>query len=288
MRLPEHPARRPTRYHWAAGQNPWHLAPALGAWLAALMLGVTAPFGFPQVLMALPWIISAALAWSAYWLFLIPSNPRFRRAVDAKLQAQYLNDYSYQLADLAGKIDRDAQDKVEDITDLRDRARQILSAKFGDSDPFAKDNLEKLDKLAISYLQLLAALSEYAQYTSLVDPSSIERDLSLAQQQAADAAPALAEVRQKQVLLLQNRLDRYRRAEERGTLVQAQCANVATTMKLLVDQAMTAADPQRVGRDIDQVLSNIRESEVLKDELAAFDDLERDLDDRRLRQHERG
>lgn len=287
MQVPEHPARRPTRFHWAAGLHPWHLAPALGAWLAVLMLGVTAPFGFPQALLAVPWIVAAALVWSAYWLFLLPSNPRFRRAVEARLHAQYEHDYGFQLADLAGRIDREAHDKVEDITVLRDKARQILSAKFGESDPFAKDNLEKLDQLAISYLQLLAALTEYAQYMSLVDPSSIERDLEQARQLAQGAPPALADARNKQVLLLASRLERYRRAEERSALVQAQCANVETTMKLLVDQAMTAADPQRVGRDIDQVLANIRESEVLQDELATYDDLERDLEDRRLRLRER-
>lgn len=283
MRVPDHPGLRPTRFHWAAGLNPLHLAPALGAWLAVLMLGITAPLGLPQVLPVIPWIVAAALLWSGFWLFLVPNNPRFRRLVDAKLHAQYENDYGFQLADLIPKIDPDLQGKVQDTTELRDRARQILSEKYGSSDPFAKDNREKLDKLAISYVQLLAALSEYAQYMSLVDPPSIERDLAEAQRLAQDAPPALADVRAKQVLLLTNRLERYRRAEERSALVQAQCANVETTMKLLVDQAMTAADPQRVGRNIDQVLDNIRDSEVLKDELAAFDDLERDLEDHRMR-----
>jgi hypothetical protein len=286
MRVPDHPGRRPTRYHWAAGQNPLHLAPALGAWLAVLMLGVTAALGPQQVAGAIPWIVAAALLWSGLWLFLVPNNPRFRRLVDARLRAQYENDYGYQLADLVGKIDPDLQGKVQDNSELRDRARQILSDKFGDSDPFARDNLDKLDKLAISYVQLLAALSEYAQYMSLVDPPSIERDLAEATRLAQDAPPALAEVREKQVLLLKSRLERYNRAQERSALVQAQCANVETTMKLLVDQAMTAADPQRVGRDIDQVLDNIRESEVLKDELAAYDDLERGLDDHRMREKE--
>lgn len=286
MRVPDHPARRPTRFHWAAGLNPLHLAPALGAWLAALMLGITAPLGFPEVGPVIPWLFAAALLWSALWLFVVPNNPRFRRAVDAKLHAQYTNDYSFQLADLLAKIDPDLQGKVEDITLLRDRARQILSDKFGDSDPFAKDNLDKLDKLAISYLQLIAALSEYAQYLSLVDPVSIERDLARAESQSSSTSTALTEARTKQVLLLRSRLERYHRAEERRALVQAQCANLETTMKLLVDQAMSAADPQRVGRDIDQVLSNIRESEVLSDELSVFDDLERDLDDHRLREIE--
>jgi hypothetical protein len=285
VRPPEHPARRPTRYHWAAGLSPLHLAPALGAWLAVLMLGVTGPF-MPAVLLAIPWLAAAALLWSAFWLFLVPNDARFRRVVDAKLQAQYENDYSFQLADLLGRIDKDLHDKVQDLTLLRDKAREILSAKFGERDPFAKDNLEKLDRLAISYLQLLAVLSEYAQYMSLVDPPKIEADLAAAEQQAAGAAPALADVRGKQVLLLRSRLERYRQAEERSALAQAQCVNVETTMKLLVDQAMTVADPQRVGQDIDQVLENIRDSEVLQSELQTFDDLERELDGHRLRAKE--
>ena len=41
---------------------------------------------------------------------------------------------------------------------------------------------------------------------------------------------------------------------------------------------MTAVDPQRVSRDIEQVLENIRQSETLGEELAVYDDLERELD----------
>lgn len=286
MRITEHPARRPTRYHWAAGLNPLHWVVSLGAWIAVFALGLTGAAGMHEVLPVIPWLSAAALIWSGVWLIAVPNSPRFKRATDARLNAQYADDYAYNLSALTDKINAGLWDKLGDITTLRDRARKILAEKFGDSDPFAKDNLLKLDRLAISYLQLLAAISEYAEYISLVDPESIEHELEKARAAAGQATFALAEVQQKQVLLLESRLARFRQAQDRLTLVQAQCENVETTIKLIIDQAMTAADPQRVGRDIDQVLDNIKESEVLKSELAAFDDLERELDDRRLREHE--
>jgi hypothetical protein len=82
---------------------------------------------------------------------------------------------------------------------------------------------------------------------------------------------------------LQNRLKRYEKALKRIDLIKAQCKNVEATMKLIVDQAMTAHDPKRVGRDIDVVLNNIEESEILTAELSAYDDLEAELDSARFK-----
>jgi hypothetical protein len=262
-----------------------HLGGALIGWGATFAAGITAAFE-PQAALLTPWLAALSLAWSGFWLVAVPNNPRFKRAVDARLKAKYENDFSYQAAALGDRIDTDLMAKVDDITRLRNRAREILTTKFGEHDLFAKDNLEKLDKLAISYLQLLTALSEYDEYLSLVDPQSIERELESAESADDSAEPQLAEVRQRQVELLKNRLTRYRRAGQRLKLLQAQCRNVETTMKLLIDQAMTAPDAERVGRDIDQVLNNIRESELLTAELASYDDLERELDDTRMKERE--
>lgn len=285
MRGEDHPAHRPTRYHWAAGLNPLHWGGALLGWGATFAAGISSAFT-PEAALLTPWLAAASLAWTGFWLVAVPNNPRFKRAVDARLTAKYENDFSFQRASLGQRIDPELRAKVDDIARLRDRAREILKSKFGEHDLFAHDNLEKLDKLAISYLQLLTALSEYDEYLSLVDPDSIERELESAQEAVDSSDPQLREVRTRQVELLKNRLTRYNRAGQRLKLLQAQCRNVETTMKLLIDQAMTAPDAERVGRDIDQVLNNIRESELLTAELASYEDLERELDDSRLAERE--
>jgi hypothetical protein len=291
MQPHDHPALRPTRYHWAAGTNPYHWVPALGAWMAAIMLGATAGLSAElraPLLGIVPLLMLAALAWTGWWLVGVPMLPRFRRATDAKLLAQYEGDYDFQLADLRERIDADLRDKVQDIGALRNQARKMLSGKFDESDPFARDNLAKLDRLAINYLQLLAALTEHANYLSLVTPDAIQQDLAKASAEldAVDGAALdqddniVLAARQKQVELLQSRLERYKKALQRRELIKAQCMNVETTMKLLVDQAMTAKDAQRVGRDIDQVLSNIKESELLSEELGQLDALSSTLTER--------
>jgi hypothetical protein len=278
MREPEHPANRPTRYHWAAGLNRAHLGVAALGWAGVVATGV-AGVADPIFSYMSSGLAMATLAWHGVWLLVLPSTPRFKRLTDAQLNARYEHDYGFQLAHLFPRVHRDLADKVETITRIRDRAREIMKSKFGSSDPFAVDNLEKLDTLAISYLQLLVAITEYDEYLSLVDPSNIEHDLQAAQTAVAQAADGtLKAARQRQVELLTNRLARYHQAEQRIELIREQCRNLETTMKLLVDQAMTAADSQRVGQDIDEVLRNIRESEVLTEELATYDDLERELD----------
>jgi hypothetical protein len=285
MQQLDHPAHRSTRYHWAAGLNPLHWVPALGGWLAVILLGMTAPL-VPTVASFIPFILLLTLAWSGLWLLVVPMTRRFRRATDARLRAAYEGDYDYQLVGLLEKIDADLRSNVSDIGVLRNKAREILQGKFGDSDPFARDNLAKLDTLAISYLQMLAALSEYDQYVRLVDPAAIERDLLEARQSAASGDSSLSQLGAKQVELLENRLERHKKAQHTIEMIKVQIKNVETTMKLLVDQAMTARDPQRVGKDIDLVLRNIKDSEILTAELATYDQLEQELDDHRLRERD--
>jgi hypothetical protein len=288
VRAYDHPAHRSTRYHWAAGLNPWHWVPALGAWIAVFLLGLTAlgtPLVRGEVTALIPFLVLGALAWSGYWLVAVPNMPRFKRATDARLRNEYENDFDYRMLEYQDRISVDWQGKVSDMCILRDKAREMLKSKFGEEDPFAKDNLVKLDRLAISYLQMLVAQTEYEQYISLVDPGSIEADLEAAKlnitQAGSDAA--LRDVGSKQVTLLEGRLARVHKAQEQMQIVKGQLKNVETTMKLLLDTAMTVADPKRVGRDIDMVLQNIRDSEVLSQELATYDDLERELDHNKVR-----
>jgi small nuclear ribonucleoprotein (snRNP)-like protein len=256
--------------------------PALGAWLAVMLLGATAaavtdlrtPLGA-----LVPFIVLGALAWTGYWLIAVPNMPRFRRATDARLRNEYENDFDYRMLEYQDRVSVDLQGKVSDMTILRDKAREMLKSKFGEEDLFAKDNLAKLDRLAISYLQMLVAQTEYEQYISLVDPQSIEADLEAARLTTEQSGEAgLRDVGQKQVTLLEGRLARVHKASEQMRMITGQLKNVETTMKLLLDTAMTVADPKRVGKDIDMVLQNIRDSEVLSAELSAYDDLERELE----------
>ena len=288
MRAHDHPAHRSTRYHWAAGLNPWHWVPSLGTWLAVFLLGLTAmgvPIVRSELSALIPFLVLGALAWSGYWLIAVPNMPRFKRATDARLRDEYENDFDYRMLEYQDRIAMDLQGKVSDMCILRDKAREMLKNKFGMDDPFAKDNLVKLDRLAISYLQMLVAQTEYEQYISLVDPGSIEADLEAAKLNITQAGTdtALRDVGSKQVTLLEGRLDRVHKAQEQMQVVKGQLKNVETTMKLLLDTAMTVADPKRVGRDIDMVLQNIRDSEVLSQELATYDDLERELDYSKVR-----
>ncbi|MEZ5338237.1 MAG: hypothetical protein R3F46_08205 [bacterium] len=271
-------SHNPARFHWAALGHPAHVAGASAGWLATLGLGIASLTSTVSPELA-GWAALGSMAWSAVWLLMLPGNPRFQRLTDARLAERYEHDFDYQKEALRGRISTELTERLRDIAKLRDKAREILRDKFGSNDPFAKDNLQKLDSLAISYLQLLVVLTEYDSYLNLVDPGSLERELAEAREQVQAATDeAVREARQSQLKLLESRLEKYHGTENRLELVRQQCRNVETTMKLLVDQAMTAVDPQRVSRDIEQVLENIRQSETLGEELAVYDDLERELD----------
>ena len=83
--------------------------------------------------------------------------------------------------------------------------------------------------------------------------SSVKTRLEQARASAGQSDAALRDIGSRQVQLLEGRLTRYRKAQEQMEMIRGQIKNVETTMKLLLDTAMTVADPKRVGKDIDEI-----------------------------------
>lgn len=275
MRDSNHPALRPTRYHWAAGLHPLHWVPALAGWGLTTVLAVAVPAsGNLNASLAGTVVAMASLGWSMTWLLLVPVMPAFRRVVDSKLRSRFELDFAYQ-AEALVQGSPTLRPYLRNVSQLRDKARSIMQRRFGAHDPFAQDNLAKLDKLAVSYVQLLSNLSDYDDYLSVVDAQSLEQEIVETKRSLAETSEDLRQLRERQLLLLQNRLSRYRKVEARLRLLKEEAASIETTIKLLADQAMSAPEGRDVWHDIDTVLDNIKESELLSADLAVFDEFER-------------
>jgi hypothetical protein len=274
---PNHPGLRPTRYHWAAGTNVLHWLPAIGGWSACAVLGAlgTSGTGAASLNSLAALCALGALSWSGLWLLIVPALPTFRRVIDSRLGAKFENDYAYQSDLVLQRASPALLPYLRAISSLRNKAREIMLRRFGKHDPFAQDNLAKLDKLAISYLQLLSTLADYDDYLSVVDANHLTQEIAATQAGLANADEELRTLRERQLLLLQNRLARYRKVEGRLTLLKEEASSIETTMKLLADQAMTTPESRSVWGDIDTVLDNIKESELLSADLAVFDEFER-------------
>lgn len=269
----DHPALRPTRYHWAAGLHPLHWLPACGGWLATLGLSLAGPDSAALSTLASVAALGA-IGWSMTWLLLVPVMPAFRRVVDSRLAQQYDADFYYQREELLERYPV-LKPELRELSSLRDRAREMMLRRFGKDDPFAQDNLKKLDTLAVSYIELLEQLTDYDDYLRAVNPDALESDIAEARDELNFSGPEIREVRKRQLELLQNRLERYRLVEQRAKLLKAEASSIETTMKLLADQAMSSSASRGAWDEIDGVLDNIRESELLSADLAMFDEFER-------------
>jgi hypothetical protein len=289
--MPEygHPALRPTRYHWAAGTHVLHWLPAMGGWVATLGLGVAAlGTANPTYYYTAASVTAlASIGWSGIWLLIVPNISTFKRMVDSRLGARFADSFPFHLNQIEERLSASPVlvSSLRGITQLRNRAREIMLRRFGKDDPFAQDNLVKFDRLAIAYLQLLTTLTDYDDYLQLVDPHHLEADLTVARENAAEANEDTRAIRERQVLLLENRLKRYQKVKEKIGLLREEAGSIETTMKLLVDQAMTTPDSGAVWADIDTVLDNIKDSEILSQDMKVFDDLERSLQAQRTRLH---
>lgn len=216
----------------------------------------------------------AALGWSMTWLLMVPVLPAFRRVVDSRLASQYSTDFHYQGQDLLDRYPS-LKPELREITALREKSREMLLRRFGKEDPFAKDNLTKLDRLAVNYLDVLEQLADFDGYLRSVSPDKLAEEISAAREELEFSGPELRDIRQRQLGLLEQRRERHDQAQQRVQLLKAEAASIETTLKLLADQAMSSTSSRHVWDEIDGVLDNIRESELLSRDMAVFDEFER-------------
>ena len=190
------------------------------------------------------WLIGLGL--EGMYLWALSKNQRFRNAVDAEAGVTHSTS---RYEELLATLDRNAQSQQFDIERESAEIVGLLQKSAAHT-----SQIGDVRQMAWLHLKMLAALTEYDQYLSLVDPEGIQQQLDEAEaQQDGASSEAVAQARSKQVLLLKTRLERYQRAEQQLQLIQAQCKNVEATMKLLVDQAMTAQDAQRVGKRLEEL-----------------------------------
>ncbi len=145
---------------------------------------------------------------------------------------------------------------------LREKQDQIN--KLAEENPaFTLDllsgELDKLDSLVRSFLELSLTCSRYQDYLKSVDIDEIERDMRR-YQQIVDKSGSDGDKRtlaQKNMQVLLKRKDKY--AEIRGYLSTArgQLELIENTFRLLADQIVTMRSPTELSGQLDELLDGV-------------------------------
>jgi hypothetical protein len=119
--------------------------------------------------------------------------------------------------------------------------------------------LDKLDSLVRSFVELSLTCARYQDYLKSVDIDEIERDLRRYQQimEKSSGEPEKRTLAQKNMQVLLKRKDKY--AEIRGYLSTArgQLELIENTFRLLADQIVTMRSPTELSGQLDELLDGV-------------------------------
>ena len=229
------------------------VAPNWVAVAAFALLGLLNP-GF--------WAIGAGVELA--YLFVLSTNKRFQKTVDAAQTQQVQESTATKVRDL---VDRLIPPHRQRYYALERRCRAILDQQHLGRDAVHDLQLqgEGLGRRLWIYLRLLASRQAFA---GLLEESieaskgreSLEWRIQRIQQQLKDPPPEpedLTRSLQSQLQILQQRLDTQREARDKLAFLDAELARVEQQVELLREQAVVSSDPTAVSQRIDAVAATL-------------------------------
>jgi hypothetical protein len=230
-----------------AFKNPYNLSLLLGAGAAAAMTGNW-------------WLALAGAGVEALWMLFAPDSKllqkvawdkRWEREVDAAKQAEL--DAKFKLLP-----EGDAM-RCLALREKHDQINKLAAENPSFTVDLLSGELDKLDSLVRSFLELSLTCSRYQDYLKSVDIDEIERDLRRYQQiiDKSAAEPEKRILAQKNMTVLLKRKDKY--AEIRGYLSTArgQLELIENTFRLLADQIVTMRSPTELSGQLDELLDGV-------------------------------
>ncbi len=134
---------------------------------------------------------------------------------------------------------------------------------------------QRVDALLTQFLRLLATLNAYRKYLSGTDRKAIEAELlQLKAEAAAETNVRLKEVKEKRAEILQKRVQRFQQAEESREVVSHQLASIEDLLRLTHEQSIAIRDPDSIGKQLDLLTAEVKETEDTVREMERFMELD--------------
>lgn len=208
------------------------------------------------------------------YLFMLATNPRFQRLVDAELEEAKSLQVEVLARALFPHIDQDLRQRYNELDNMAARLRteSLPASSYGRD--LLKENQRKLAVLLASYLKIAVAVTRYRHYLSGVNPEAISKDVARLEKEISNTGERIKEVKQKNLEILKKRLDKIDKAKSNSEYLAAQMEAIEDTMRLVVDQAVTLTDPKGMGTQIDNLLQTLQDTDLIAAEMEPYAELE--------------
>ncbi len=216
----------------------------------------------------LPLFASALLAWEVAWLGIAPNSPRFRRSVRARQNADALAEKDRKRCTLVDKLPPALKRRYEAAQAIAREVREHAeTAERGELDAL-EDTIAKLDYLLEECARMLVALDGLAKALEAPEADTIDGRVAAVEREVEGLAPGkLRQAKEKNLLVLRQRAERYARSREEREYLQVSLDTLENTLKLVRDQVVAATSISGIASSLDQVVLEVGRHREYMDEV---------------------
>ena len=258
------------------------------------LIGLGTAVGFSILSMnPLPLLLAAGV--DLIVLPLVAGNGRFQRLIRARLSQDKVEEQQEKVQIEATEMLRQLSDyergRYRQLQGLAQEIRHNYNALGSSSQMLLSELSTKLDFLLSFYLRMRSSLCRYDRYFATTSAEQIQERLAMLDHELATAPPRVQQVKARTKSVLEKRLQRFSKALENKTLIDAQTETVQEVLQLLRDQSYSMRDPRTITEQLDGLVSSAEETErgvrdmedllsVDQDALlgTSIDDIEAELD----------
>lgn len=246
--------------------------------MGALFVATLSAFFLNDMGMVSNLILTMAFGTELIYLGIVPRLPRFRK----NIHLRKLRDRS--IADEGKMVFQQLDGKSQKRFLVLKHLSKLVKENF-DKLPYSSQGLlenirKKIDELLNNYLTLLDLHKRYQLYMNSAFEESLKREVESEKKRIEELDnERLKKTRARRLIILQKRLKKFDIAKEKFLICETHLETIEDAIRYIYEQSMTMSNPEEIGFQLDNLLTEVEETSQIIDELdtelmPGYDDLD--------------
>lgn len=216
------------------------------------------------------WLMATVLGAEALALIYLPDNQRLRNALDIGIDKEDLEARARDRETIISRLARHDQVRCQQLMSKQWEIRHLANENPTFSGELVRNELDKLDSLVTSFIDLAVTASRYREYLDREDIEEVERLARGYEREVESSEGHVQELARKNLAIVMSRLERLREIKEFTVRAAAQLELIENSFGLLADQIVSMRSPGELSHQLDELMDGVdavrqtaRESERL-------------------------
>ena len=197
------------------------------------------------------------------YLWLVSTNPRFKRVVDSEMNKSRLLFDQDERVRLLATLPESERERFEALTDIGQRVYDSWRSRDSVTQSLLQPSVDKLDYLLDTFLRAQITLQRMREHMAESSSENIEKQAKMleAELAARELPDKLRDVKSKNLEILRQRAARLKKLQEDIDIVRTQIDTLENAIRFINDQSVSLTDPQQITDQIDRVAAEVGETE---------------------------